>query len=230
MSRDRADAAARRAADDRRAPPRQPSAVGRRPRPAGAGAHLARRPRPADPLRYVERPWPLSAYQNVYANEPGSAEMPSAGRPFTPDVITRLVAKGVGVVPLVLHTGVASLEADELPYPERVRVPAATAEQVNATQPPAGGSSPSAPPWCVALETAVGDDGRVARLRRLDRRRGHAGARRPCGRRPADRLARAGGLAPADAGGGGRSTAARSARTRPAWRLATCGTSSATST
>ena len=60
--------------------------------------------------------------------------MPSAGRPFTPEVITRLVAKGVGVTPVVLHTGVASLEADELPYPERVRVPASTADAVNATR------------------------------------------------------------------------------------------------
>jgi S-adenosylmethionine:tRNA ribosyltransferase-isomerase len=81
---------------------------------------------------YVDRQWPLSAYQNVYATEPGSAEMPSAGRPFTAEVITRLVAKGVGITPLVLHTGVASLEADELPYPERVRVPAITAQRLNA--------------------------------------------------------------------------------------------------
>jgi S-adenosylmethionine:tRNA ribosyltransferase-isomerase len=88
------------------------------------------------PIRYgyVERPWPLSAYQNVYAVEPGSAEMPSAGRPFTPEIITRLVAKGVGVSPVVLHTGVASLEADELPYPERVRISEATARRVNATR------------------------------------------------------------------------------------------------
>lgn len=88
------------------------------------------------PIRYgyVERPWPLSAYQNVYATEPGSAEMPSAGRPFTPEVITRLVAKGVDVAPIVLHTGVASLEADELPYPERVKVPASTARRVRAAQ------------------------------------------------------------------------------------------------
>ena len=87
------------------------------------------------PIRYrhVPRRWPLSVYQNVYATEPGSAEMPSAGRPFTPEVLTRLVAKGVGVSPVVLHTGVASLEADELPYPERLRVPAVTAERVNAT-------------------------------------------------------------------------------------------------
>lgn len=88
------------------------------------------------PIRYsyVERPWPLSTYQNVYVTEPGSAEMPSAGRPFTAEIVTRLVAKGVGVAPIVLHTGVASLEADELPYPERFRVPAVTAERVNATR------------------------------------------------------------------------------------------------
>lgn len=94
---------------------------------------LARHGRPIR-YGYVERPWPLSAYQNVYATEPGSAEMPSAGRPFTPEVITRLVAKGVAVAPVVLHTGVASLEADELPYPERVHVPAATARRVNDTR------------------------------------------------------------------------------------------------
>lgn len=88
------------------------------------------------PIRYgyVERLWPLAMYQNVYATEPGSAEMPSAGRPFTAEMVTRLVAKGVGIAPVVLHTGVASLEADELPYPERVRVPPFTARRVNATR------------------------------------------------------------------------------------------------
>ncbi len=83
--------------------------------------------------RYVERDWPLDVYQNVYAREPGSAEMPSAGRPFTAELVTRLVAKGVGVTPLLLHTGVASLEAAEQPYPEWYRVPAVTAARVNET-------------------------------------------------------------------------------------------------
>jgi S-adenosylmethionine:tRNA ribosyltransferase-isomerase len=85
------------------------------------------------PIRYgyVERPWPLSYYQNVYVTEPGSAEMPSAGRPFTPELVTRLVAKGVGVTPVVLHTGVSSLESHERPYPERVRVPTVTAARAN---------------------------------------------------------------------------------------------------
>jgi S-adenosylmethionine:tRNA ribosyltransferase-isomerase len=115
------------------------------------------------PIRYgyVERPWPITAYQNVYATEPGSAEMPSAGRPFTPEVLMRLVAKGVGVTPLVLHTGVASLEADELPYPERVSVPAITAERVTAAR--ASGRRVIAIGTTVvrALETAVDDHGVV---------------------------------------------------------------------
>ena len=64
---------------------------------------LSRAPRRADPLRLRRAPWPLDAYQNVYATTPGSAEMPSAGRPFTPELITRLVARGVLVAPITLH-------------------------------------------------------------------------------------------------------------------------------
>ncbi len=115
------------------------------------------------PIRYgcVERTWPIEAYQNVYANEPGSAEMPSAGRPFTTDMITRLVAGGVDVAPLVLHTGVASLEADELPFPERVKIPASTAERVNLAR--RSGHHVIAVGTTVvrALETALDDDGLV---------------------------------------------------------------------
>lgn len=115
------------------------------------------------PIRYgyVDRPWPVSAYQNVYVTEPGSAEMPSAGRPFTPEVITRLVAKGVGVTPIVLHTGVASLEADELPYPEHVVVPQVTAARVNATREAGGRIIAIGTTVVRALESAVADDGKV---------------------------------------------------------------------
>jgi S-adenosylmethionine:tRNA ribosyltransferase-isomerase len=86
-----------------------------------------------EPIRYgyVQGSWPITTYQNVYATEPGSAEMPSAGRPFTPEILTRLAARGVGVVPIILHTGVASLEASEPPYPEHYRVSAATAHRIN---------------------------------------------------------------------------------------------------
>ena len=90
--------------------------------------------RHGSPIRYgyVRESWPASYYQTVYATEKGSAEMPSAGRAFTPESITRLVARGVQVAPLILHTGVASLEEDEPPYEEFYRVPPETARLVNA--------------------------------------------------------------------------------------------------
>ena len=88
------------------------------------------------PIRYsyVGARWPASMYQTVFATEPGSAEMPSAGRPFTPELVTRLVAHGIQIAPLLLHTGVASLEHHEPPYEEYFRVPAETADRVNAAR------------------------------------------------------------------------------------------------
>jgi S-adenosylmethionine:tRNA ribosyltransferase-isomerase len=73
-------------------------------------------------------------YQTVFATEPGSAEMPSAGRPFTPELVTRLVSNGVQIAPLLLHTGVSSLEDHEPPYEEYFRVPPETADRVNAAR------------------------------------------------------------------------------------------------
>ncbi len=88
------------------------------------------------PIRYgyVREPWDEKYYQTVYATQVGSAEMPSAGRPFTPELITRLVARGVEIAPLLLHTGVASLESNEPPYDESYRVPVQTARVVNAAR------------------------------------------------------------------------------------------------
>jgi S-adenosylmethionine:tRNA ribosyltransferase-isomerase len=108
---------------------------------------------------YSTQRWSLDAYQNVYANQPGSAEMPSAGRPFTTELITRLVAAGIRIAPVVLHTGVSSLEADEFPYPERVKVPPATASLVNATRGEGGRVIAVGTTVVRALETAARDDG-----------------------------------------------------------------------
>ena len=76
--------------------------------------------------KYVSQSWPVDYYQTVYATEPWAREMPSAGRAFTPEIITRLVAQGVQVAPLILHTGVASLEATKRPT-RSSRVPGGTA-------------------------------------------------------------------------------------------------------
>jgi S-adenosylmethionine:tRNA ribosyltransferase-isomerase len=88
------------------------------------------------PIRYgyVDRPWPLEAYQNVYARVPGSAEMPSAGRPFTHRLISELATRGIAVAPITLHTGVSSPERHEPPFPEEFEVPEATARLVNMTR------------------------------------------------------------------------------------------------
>ena len=91
------------------------------------------------PIRYGRpaEPWPIAAYQTVFATEPGSAEMPSAARGFTAELVTALVSAGVVIAPLLLHCGVSSPEAGEAPQPERYRVPAGTAALVNAAR--AGG-------------------------------------------------------------------------------------------
>jgi S-adenosylmethionine:tRNA ribosyltransferase-isomerase len=94
------------------------------------------------PIRYgyVDREQPLMAYQTIFAKAPGSAEMPSAGRPFTADIVARLRERGVNIATIRLHTGVSSLEIETdtveqhtLP-PEPLRVPAATADAVNAAR------------------------------------------------------------------------------------------------
>jgi S-adenosylmethionine:tRNA ribosyltransferase-isomerase len=115
------------------------------------------------PIRYsyVRERWPLDSYQTVFAIDPGSAEMPSAGRAFTWAIIGQLERKGVHVVPLVLHTGVASLESDEPPYPERYRVPLATADAVNQSRAAGGRVIAVGTTVARALETVATRDGSV---------------------------------------------------------------------
>ena len=112
--------------------------------------------------RHVPFSWPLSAYQNVYAIEPGSAEMPSAGRPLTTELITRLVAGGVLVAPVTLHAGVSSPERHEPPYPERYRVPEGTARVANAVHEWGGRVIAVGTTAVRALETAARPDGILA--------------------------------------------------------------------
>jgi S-adenosylmethionine:tRNA ribosyltransferase-isomerase len=115
------------------------------------------------PIRYsyVEKSWPLAYYETIFATEPGSAEAPSAALPFSTEVVTRLVAAGVLFAPIVLHTGVSSLEAHEPPLPERFRVPETTAALVNWTRERHGRVVAVGTTATRALESAVDDDGLV---------------------------------------------------------------------
>jgi S-adenosylmethionine:tRNA ribosyltransferase-isomerase len=123
-------------------------------------AYLARHGAPIR-YRYVPEQHPLADYQTAYATEPGSAEMPSAGRPLTPAVLTALVAKGVSVAPLILHTGVSSPERGERPYPERYRVPPSTARLVDATRRWGGRVIAIGTTVVRALETVARSDGTI---------------------------------------------------------------------
>jgi S-adenosylmethionine:tRNA ribosyltransferase-isomerase len=116
------------------------------------------------PIAYAHlaEPRPLEDLQTVFADEPGSAEMPSAGRPFSPRVLDDLFARGVQVAPLTLHTGVSSLELGERPYPERYRVPALTASRVNAHRAAGGRVIAIGTTVVRALETVAAPNGEVA--------------------------------------------------------------------
>lgn len=115
--------------------------------------------------KYVGRRWPLEAYQTVFAAESGSAEMPSAGRPFSFELVSRLVSAGVLMAPILLHTGVSSLDSHEPPMAERFDVPAQTAGLVNWVR--ANGSRVIGVGTTAvrAIESAVQPDGSVAAAR-----------------------------------------------------------------
>lgn len=110
---------------------------------------------------YVRGTWPLAMYQTVYANEPGSAEMPSAGRAFSADVLERLAHQGIGFATLTLHTGVSSLEEHESPYAEPYVVPRTTADAVQATRASGGRVVAVGTTVVRALESAVDARGQV---------------------------------------------------------------------
>jgi S-adenosylmethionine:tRNA ribosyltransferase-isomerase len=82
---------------------------------------------------YVDGCYPIADYQTIFARVPGSAEMPSAGRPFTARTLADLREREVKVATVTLHAGVSSAEAHEPPQAEPFVVPHATALAVNAT-------------------------------------------------------------------------------------------------
>jgi S-adenosylmethionine:tRNA ribosyltransferase-isomerase len=130
----------------------------------GVVAYLEQHGRPVR-YAYVPMSLPLADYQTVFAREPGSAEMPSAGRPFTAELVTDLVTRGIGIAPITLHTGVSSQDAGEPPQPERYAVPETTARVVNMTRAAGGRIVAVGTTATRALESAA-DSAGVIRGRR----------------------------------------------------------------
>ena len=127
----------------------------------GVLAYLVRVGRPIR-YAYVPRAYPIEDYQTVFARDPGSAEMPSAGRPFTADIVTDLVSRGVTVAPVMLHTGVSSQDAGQAPLPEPFRVPEPTARLVRLTRASGGRVVAVGTTVTRALESVADDAGRVS--------------------------------------------------------------------
>lgn len=123
---------------------------------------------------YVSNTLPLDLYQTVYAAEPGSVEMPSAGRAFTWELLLKLKRKGIGVAPIMLHTGLSSTRDDRVDashpiFEEEYEVPESTALAVNETR-RAGNRVIAVGTTVVrALETVAREDGYVVAGRGVTR-------------------------------------------------------------
>jgi len=117
----------------------------------------------ARPIQYekLDRQYPLSYYQTFFSFHPGSSEMPSAGRGFTAGLIERLLKKGASLAPVVLHTGVSSLEENETPYPEYMEVDPVTASIINTAKNQGGRIIAVGTTAIRAIETAVNKEGMV---------------------------------------------------------------------
>lgn len=122
--------------------------------------YLGERARPIS-YGYLNASFPISAYQTIFALHPGSAEMPSAGRPFSAELVTRLVAHGAIFAPVTLHTGLSSQDAGEAPQPEWFEVSDTTADLVNSGRARGGRVIAVGTTATRAIESAAQPDGRV---------------------------------------------------------------------
>jgi S-adenosylmethionine:tRNA ribosyltransferase-isomerase len=123
--------------------------------------YLRERARPIS-YGYLSGSFPISAYQTIFALCPGSAEMPSAGRPFSADLVARLVGQGVIFAPITLHTGLSSQDVGEVPQPEWFEVSETTAHLVNSSRARGGRVIAVGTTATRAIESAASPDGIVA--------------------------------------------------------------------
>ncbi|QHT69946.1 S-adenosylmethionine:tRNA ribosyltransferase-isomerase [Rhodocytophaga rosea] len=115
----------------------------------------------AFPIQYekINHRYPLAYYQTFFSFHPGSAEMPSAGRGFTSQVVDKLLEKGVVFAPVLLHTGVSSLEENEAPYPEYMEISPISAAIINAAKSRGNRIIAVGTTAIRAIESAAGTDG-----------------------------------------------------------------------
>jgi S-adenosylmethionine:tRNA ribosyltransferase-isomerase len=133
---------------------------GRITAPQSLSDYLREQARPIS-YGYLNDSFPISAYQTIFALQPGSAEMPSAARPFSAELVARLVARGVIFAPITLHTGLSSQDAGEAPQPEWFEVSDATAHLINSSRARGGRVIAIGTTATRAIESAARPDGTV---------------------------------------------------------------------
>ena len=107
-------------------------------------------------------------YQTVYAEKPGAVAAPTAGLHFTPEVLQKIESKGVSIVRLTLHVGLATFQPvsaerveNHAMSAERYLLPVAAAETINAARAQGGRVVAVGTTSVRVLETCAGPDGRV---------------------------------------------------------------------
>ncbi|MYL32450.1 S-adenosylmethionine:tRNA ribosyltransferase-isomerase [Pontibacillus yanchengensis] len=128
-----------------------------------------------EPVRYeyIHHPWPLETYQTVYGAIPGSVEMPSAGRAFTWDLLSKLKAKGVQTTYIQLHAGLSYYEQNRWPnpknHPEAFNVPEETARLITQAKQNSNRVIAVGTTVVRALESAVNEHGEVKAISGITR-------------------------------------------------------------
>ncbi len=105
-------------------------------------------------------------YQTVYSKVNGSAAAPTAGLHFTPELLERIAAKGVGVGYVTLHVGLGTfrpVKEDEIEqhdmHSEYCTIPQETADLINRTKANGGRVICVGTTSCRTIESWAGEDG-----------------------------------------------------------------------
>ncbi len=147
-------------------------------------------------------------YQTLFAQAEGSVAAPTAGLHFTPQLIERLSAKGVGIARLTLHVGAGTFLPVKTDDTEGHKMHAEWAESAAATSPmhstrrgrEAAASSPVGSTALRTLESAADENGRIKPFSGETVDLHHAGLQIPRRRPDADQFPPAA-LDPVHAGG-----------------------------
>ncbi len=107
-------------------------------------------------------------YQTVYAKTEGSAAAPTAGLHFTPELLDAIRAKGVAVVPVMLHVGLGTfrpVKADRIDehimHSEHILVSEESARIINERRAAGGRIIAVGTTSCRTLESVATDDGMI---------------------------------------------------------------------